>query len=171
VYVQDITVGCDPWLRGHWQDRLPAIDADVAAMEAELKKAGGPKSGAGSPPVEPLDALEPPTPVVECRHQPPAAFRAGEDVRVAMTMGAAAKGGVTVRLHYRHVNQAERYTVVEMTAQGGQWVAGIPGAYTASPYALQYFFELRASEKQAWFWPGFGADLSSQPYFVVRAAR
>ena len=29
--MSDITVGENPQLRGHWLDRLPAIDADIAA--------------------------------------------------------------------------------------------------------------------------------------------
>ena len=32
VYVADITFGSEPWLRGHWSDRLSAIDADIAQM-------------------------------------------------------------------------------------------------------------------------------------------
>jgi len=46
VYVPDITVGELPWLRGHWLDRLPAIDADIALLEKRLgsaKPSGDPK--------------------------------------------------------------------------------------------------------------------------------
>ena len=32
VYAADITVGEQRWLRGHWSDRLAAIDADIADM-------------------------------------------------------------------------------------------------------------------------------------------
>ena len=39
VYVPDITVGELPWLRGHWLDRLPAIDADIALLEKRLPSA------------------------------------------------------------------------------------------------------------------------------------
>ena len=41
VYVPDITVGELPWLRGHWLDRLPAIDADIALLEKRLAAANG----------------------------------------------------------------------------------------------------------------------------------
>ena len=37
VYVSDVTVGELAWLRGHWLDRLPAIDADIADMEKRLE--------------------------------------------------------------------------------------------------------------------------------------
>lgn len=39
-----------------------------------------------------------------------------------------------------------------------------------SRYPLMYFFELRAGVGRAWLYPGFEADLSNQPYFVVRQA-
>ena len=39
VYVPDITVGENPQLRGHWLDRLPAIDTDIAAVETKLAQA------------------------------------------------------------------------------------------------------------------------------------
>ena len=35
VYVSDITYSPRPNLRGHWMDRLPAIDDDIAAMAAK----------------------------------------------------------------------------------------------------------------------------------------
>lgn len=52
--------------------------------------------------------------------------------------------------------------------EGWQFHAVIPAAYTQSPFALQYFFELHASPEQAWIFPGLGRTLSQQPYFVVR---
>src|SRR6185312_8823808 len=33
VYATDVTYGPEKNLRGHWLDRLPAIDEDIAAME------------------------------------------------------------------------------------------------------------------------------------------
>src|SRR5262249_18834381 len=39
VYVPDITVGENPQLGGHWLDRLPAMDADIAAVAAKLEGA------------------------------------------------------------------------------------------------------------------------------------
>ena len=35
VYMEDVSYGPQEHLRGHWRDRLPAIDADVAAQIAE----------------------------------------------------------------------------------------------------------------------------------------
>ena len=47
------------------------------------------------------------------------------------------------------------------------WQAVVPADYTRSPYPLQYYFAVRATDGIA-LWPGFGADYSRQPYIVVR---
>ncbi|MFH5185907.1 hypothetical protein ACHHV8_26480 [Paenibacillus sp. TAB 01] len=47
-----------------------------------------------------------------------------------------------VRLHYRHVNQSELYRQADMVQAGGTYTAVIPQEYTASPYSIQYFFEI-----------------------------
>ncbi len=176
VYRRDLTFGREPWLRGHWVDRLAAIEQDLADMEAELAKAGERVAAAGaqarSTPVEDLlrAALEYRPPQARYRHTPPPGFRRGEPVTILLTLhdieGAA--GPVGVRLHYRRVNQAEPYCVVEMLRDGERYALTIPGDYTDSPYPLQYFFELADTQGRAWFYPGFAEDLSNQPYFVLR---
>jgi hypothetical protein len=37
-----------------------------------------------------------------------------------------------------------------------------------SHYPLQYSFEVRESAQKARLYPGFAADLASQPYFIVQ---
>ena len=86
----------------------------------------------------------------------------------------------TARLHYRHVNQAERFSTLDLSLSpegvGSATLRGqavIPGAYTASPYALQYYFVLGDGAGQARLWPGLDAAgpeprLANQPYYVVR---
>jgi len=54
-----------------------------------------------------------------------------------------------------------------MTRTAQSFHAEIPAAYTNSPFALQYYFELRESPQRAWLYPGFNPDLLNQPYFVV----
>ena len=75
-----------------------------------------------------------------------------------------------MRLWYRHVNQAERFESVEMQPHAKGYGASIPAAYTDSPYPLQYYFEMKESPEKVWLYPGFAADLSNQPYFVVQRA-
>jgi hypothetical protein len=170
VYVPDITVGEHPQLRGHWLDRLPAMDEDIAALAKRLDQA---KSNQAQPERVGLAIQEalgrPRRAPVSCRHTPPARFRPGQPLAVEMSLEEGARPA-SVLLHYRRVNQAELWRAVEMEAQGNAYRAVVPGEYTASPFPLQYYFELREGPDAAWLWPGFDAELSNQPYFVVRQA-
>ena len=72
-----------------------------------------------------------------------------------------------MRLYYRHVDQAERWTSVEMSHQNGHYAGAIPAEYTMSEFALQYYFGADDGKGRAWLYPGFNKTLSNQPYFAV----
>ena len=174
VYATDITYGPEKHLRGHWLDRLPAIDADIAAME---KQSTSTQSGVSLPPEKIKRAIaealgNPAKPANKWRHTTPKTFQAGSPLRVEFQIekAKASSGPLSARLHYRHVDQAEDYEVVEMKEQSGNFIVDIPGSYTQAPFPLQYFFEVHCGPELAWLLPDFDATLSSQPYFVVRRA-
>ena len=129
VYVADVTVGEQRWLRGHWLDRLAAIDADIEAVAKLLEQA---KPSEPEPRVRMAiqEALGRPHRVAaDCKHTPPARFQRGQDLKLSLDKPA--------RLFYRHVNQAEYWqTADDLT---------IPGTYTDSPYPLQYYCEVGQS--------------------------
>jgi hypothetical protein len=166
VYKPDVTVGELPQLRGHWLDRLPAIDRDIAEMEKKLEQADR-----GAAPQERVkscieEALSRPRRTISGgRHAPPASFRAGQPLAIEL---ALQKSPGAVRLFYRHVNQGERYETTIMAAEGSRFHAVIPAAYTSSPYPLEYYFEIKHGSGNASLYPGFAPDLANQPYFVVR---
>jgi hypothetical protein len=170
VYRDDITVGMESWVRGHWLDRLPAIDGDLKDMETELANPVVAPSKPSLAAVQPLEALDPAPPIVGCTHTPAASFRPGSPMRLALSVTAGANQVASVRVLYRHTNQAERYEALDMMKQGNDFLATISDGYTQSAYPLQYYFELRGRQGQAWFWPGFTHDLANQPYFLVRQA-
>lgn len=128
-------------LRGHWADRLAAIDA-----------------------------LDDAPPLVEYSHLPLAAFDRGQPLAIELAVRSVDDGTrpISARPRYRHVNQAETYRSVEMESEAGRYRATIPGGYSDSPYPLEYFFELHQGRSPAWLFPGFAEDLANQPYFVVR---
>ncbi len=162
AYRRDITFGYDAHLRGHWQDRLPAIDQDLADLEKLLAGA----SPAGSPDDRLRRFRTPaPRPSGGCRHTPPGSFQPGQAVALELFVDRTAEA----RLHYRRVQQAERWQAAEMTGSGNQYRGAIPPDYTRSPFPLQYYFELRDGPA-AWLYPGFAPDLANQPYFVIRRA-
>jgi hypothetical protein len=169
VYVSDITVGELPQLRGHWMDRLPAIDADIALME---KQAGRAKSGDVSP-QRVKSAIEaalgrPSRAALACEHRPAAKFQPGQPLKIELGVAKGSKP-VSARLYYRHVTQAERWESVAMQLRGVRYEATIPRSYADAAYPLEYYFEVKHGES-AWLYPGFREDLTGQPYFVLRRA-
>lgn len=169
VYKSDITIGERTYLRGHWLDRLPAIDEDIATMAKKLEQA---KSMAVAQQNHVQVAIRkalgrPQRAFATCKHIQPVKFGKGQNVSIDLSVEKTPK---SVRLYYRHVNQAERYKSVEMKVVGKSYTATIPAVYTNSSYPLQYYFELKEGPESAWLYPGFNADLANQPYFVVRQA-
>ncbi len=173
AYMADITYGIEKNLRGDWLDRLAAINDDISDMKKQLaqteKSPGGEAEKAGHLVREVLS--RPKRLWIPCRHTPPLHFKSGEEIPIELSVEEDAKLRPTqIRLNYRHVNQGEYYEAVSMGGHGRHFRSNIPGAYTRSPYALQYFFELHAGPEEAWIYPGLGPSLSRQPYFVVLQA-
>jgi hypothetical protein len=176
VYVSDVTFGLEKQLRGQWQDRLAAIEEDIAAMEerAQSKPADGPAGAVCSDAVRRFiaapDHAMGKRPVVPLVHVIPPLFVAGQPLTVDLTLLSQPASVAAVRLCYRRVHQTLPYQNAEMARQGAQCRATIPGQYTDTPYPIEYYFELRNDAGQAWMYPGFDATLTNQPYFVVRQA-
>ena len=166
VYRPDLTYGLSAHLRGHWSDRLPAIDADIQDMEKRLQEQEG-KEREEKVPVEKTKEI----PNVTCTHNPPDSFSRGETITLDLTVHSKTPGPISARLHYRHVNQAASAEGIDMQNTDAGFQATISGDDTSSPYPLQYWFELRTASGCAWFWPGLDADLSNQPYFVMPQTR
>lgn len=174
VYTSDISFGPNPYQRGCWLDRLPAIDDDIATMAQRLEPADGTLienfARVGAAMQEALGHTNRGS--IACTHIPPAQFTPGKDLAVALSIK---HGDVLVRLYYRHVNQSEHYQSAEISGHKGEFEGIIPASYTDSKYPLQYYFELKQSkfkpgQQKAWLYPGLNTELTNQPYFVVRAA-
>jgi hypothetical protein len=168
VYMPDITVGEHAQLRGHWADRLPAIDADI---ELVARQAVAPRMSQSPQAAAAIQAAlaRPKRNPLACSHVPPATFRAGRPLHLELSTAKSATP-ISARLYYRHVTHAERYETADMVWKDGRHGAAIPAAYTESPYPLQYYFELKQDAASAWLYPGFNAERTNQPYFVVRRA-
>jgi len=152
---------------GRWSDRLQAIDRDIERLVAH----GSAAPATEDPRIAAIvtGALMPPQrPSVASTHVPPAGFRPGSELTLAVRLDGTSPQSVTC--WYRRVNQAERFQSIEMEPQGPAFHAVIPASYTASPYSLQYYFLVRLSRDSATIVPGVGKDLLEQPYIVLRAA-
>jgi hypothetical protein len=168
VYVPDITIGPRRDQRGHWLDRLPAIDDDIADMAKRLESLPtGVDQPASVRSVIQQALGSPLRNPIACSHTPPSRFAAGKDLDLVLSFKQPVDLTVA-RLYYRHVNQAERYESAELQPHGKEFQGRIPGSYLDPTYPLQYYFELRQGKENAWLYPGFNADLTNQPYFIVR---
>jgi hypothetical protein len=159
VYAADVSYGEILQRRGHWSDRLAAIDADLAAMKSTIaaEPGGDSRSDLLAAIAQPPQRL-----MTQAHHTPPERFAPGADLPVVLN-GA---GDVSAQLFYRHVNHGERWRSMAMSQEGDSFRAAIPAVYTNSPYPLQYYFVLTKG-MQAALHPGFNATLSNQPYFAV----
>jgi hypothetical protein len=181
VYRSDITVGPDYFQRGHWLDRLPAIDGDIADMEKLLSESNDAKTAppkSDSPAVaNAIDAVLRQTPelrrpVLHDFHLLPKSFRRGEPLLIETSLERSKDALKLNSLHlrFRRVNQAETWQEAEMELRDAIYRATIPANYTDSPFPLQYHFELRERSGAAWLYPGLKPGWQGQPYFVVRQA-
>jgi hypothetical protein len=69
-------------------------------------------------------------------------------------------------LHYRHVNQAERWRSMPKGGEGGRFAATIPGDYTNSEFHLQFFVTAVVDGKVT-VAPGLRDDLANEPYLTA----
>src|SRR5215469_8354504 len=172
IYAADISYGPEKHLRGHWRDRLAGIDRDNAAMEIQKRSArAGPEQDIARHSIR--EALgRPIRPAIPWHHSPASAFRPGTPllIELRINQATALHHALSARLHYRNLNQAEEYQVREMEESEGVYRLEIPGAYTQSPFSLQYFFEVHHGPNQAWLLPGFDPNRPAQPYFAVKQA-
>lgn len=171
AYVSDVTFGPNSVLRGHWADRLGAIDQDLADMEAASKKE--PLARNSSTPGWAAATARPGFDAAQresnprCEHLPPASFHPGKSIPLEISVEAGYQLA-SATLHYRHVDQSDAYRVVQMSRDGSRYRAVIPGEYTDSAYPLLYYFVLREPKGAAWLHPCLNAELANQPYFIVR---
>ncbi len=162
VYLRDVTVGELECLRGHWVDRLPAIDGDLADMQARMANAVAEQTPAEHAAILAAIASPAPRPTPNWHHSPPPRFKPG----AALAFEIAAD--VAPTFHYRHLDQGERWQSMPTTATpraAGHYRAEIPADYTSSPFHLQYYFS--AVDPHPTLFPGLGPNLSGQPYFIL----
>lgn len=179
IYRSDVTFGPEYFQRGHWLDRLPAMDADIADME---NLSTSPASGPGSIAVsagelaEFVEAVLRPAVDVHPRvlksfHTPLAWFSRGRalDIRAEVDSPRETRNIDYIQLRYRRLNQSEIWQEVGMSHDNVTYQATIPAEYADSPFPMQYHFVVHDKSGSAWPYPGL-KGWRGQPYFVVRSA-
>jgi hypothetical protein len=165
LYPDDITYGPQSWLRGSWHDRLPEMRAEILDLEA-IRGAGKTESvradAATDAAVAALRARQATVSGGGAMIDTERHFRAGDPLSVHLHAGA----GAEPVLHFRHVNQAERWKSMPMHRNGNGYVAEIPGDYTQSEFHLQLFATLGRDGRSV-IVPGLAEDLANEPYVTV----
>jgi hypothetical protein len=162
VYAPDLTFGPQAWIRGHWRDRLAAIERDVDAL-ARLAQDAEPSEPS---PIVPAPSVPLPADL-GLRHEPQVLRRGSPTVvELAVAGGRAAAIG-SVRLRYRPMDQSRDWKEAEMDRDADRFVATVSAEATMAPYPLAYAFVLVGSQGEAWRHPGLGENLAGRPYFVA----
>ena len=164
VYHDDLTYGPQSWLRGSWQARLPEMEAELLDLEA-LRGFGGtesvPATAAVNSAIAALQSQR--STVADTSIKATAAsFFGGEPLEVSV-QGSADDAPT---LHYRHINQAERWKSMPMDTSSDGFSATISADYTRSDFHLQYFISFQR-DGQSVLVPGLEANLANEPYFTV----
>jgi hypothetical protein len=111
VYAADTSYGPQPWLRGHWLDRLPAIDQDQADIEKARPEAAGGNAAQAIAVVRACPKRAAPA----CHHVSAKTFRPGEPLGITLSFS----------LKDRQVSLSD-ITVGENPQLRGHWLARLP---------------------------------------------
>ncbi|MDB5535894.1 MAG: hypothetical protein JWQ65_769 [Devosia sp.] len=164
LYHDDMTYGPQSWLRGSWHSRLPEMQAELLDLEAMR---GGGKTESVQADAASLEAIA----ALKGRRKTLAdpitvrsdkSFVGGKPFAVSVQTDA----DTAPVLHYRHINQAERWMAVPMQPREGGYGAEIPAAYTQGEFHLQYFISL-TRQGQSVLVPGLERNLANEPYYTA----
>lgn len=168
AYLPDLVFGPQPWLRGSWGDRLGAIDEDLRAMEAQSAPRTAPDAAAATAWLGYLQSVAPPpAPRSAVRVRELDGGQAGVVVTAEVTLAPPHGPAARVRVQHRPINQADRYSGLEM-----QPAAGTPSRFTATIpcdplFGTQYYLTVTTGTGVRWLYPGLGTGLLGRPYLVV----
>ena len=157
-YLEDLTYGPQSWLRGRWDDRLPAIKDDIVKMTNildgnlikskkhinifELSKWNNNQSFYINHTIEKKS-----------------------DRSVDITINNLNKINGELFFNYRQVNQAKKWQRNKIRSLKNRFTIMKFNNFLKQNYPIQYYFEL-VEKKYSYFCPGINKNLSNQPYYV-----
>ena len=157
-YLEDLTYGPQSWLRGRWDDRLPAIKDDIIKMTNILNR-NFIKSK------KQINIFE------LSRWNYNQSFHIDHTIEkksnrsVDITINNLNKINVELFFNYRQVNQSKKWQRNKINALKNRFTVKKFNNFLKQNYPIQYYFEL-VEKKYSCFCPGINKDLSNQPYYV-----
>jgi len=157
-YLEDLTYGPQSWLRGRWDDRLPAIKDDIIKMTNILNRN--------------LIKSKKQINIFELsRWNNNQSFHIDHTIEkksdrsVDITINNLNKINVELFFNYRQVNQSKKWQRNKINALKNRFTLKKFNNFLKQNYPIQYYFEL-VEKKYSCFCPGINKDLSNQPYYV-----
>ena len=157
-YLEDLTYGPQSWLRGRWDDRLPAIKDDIIKMTNILNRN--------------LIKSKKQINIFELsRWNNNQSFHIDHTIEkksdrsVDITINNLNKINVELFFNYRQVNQSKKWQRNKINALKNRFTIKKFNNFLKENYPIQYYFEL-VEKKYSCFCPGINKDLSNQPYYV-----
>jgi hypothetical protein len=142
VYASDISYGSTSFRRGHWADRITAIDSDLEALDKKLSPAIAQLGSAPSNHLATQRARDPhPRPTIAAKHTPADSFHPGSALPLTINTPVEVTSAI---LWYRHVNHGERWLSTPMQSSST--------THTAASATLH---------------PPLNPTLSNQPYYAI----
>ena len=163
-YVKDLTYGPQSWLRGRWDDRLPAIKTDIIKMENiiynyNLTNKFKRNSSNSYKDLKYSNNNQ----CFNAKHV--IKYKKNDDIEI--TLNYKNRINKELFLHYRRVNQSEKWKKKKVKLKNGIFLSLIEKKYHKSDYPIQYYFQMVKS-KRSYFYPGLKKNLSNQPYFIFK---
>jgi hypothetical protein len=147
---------------GHWKDRLPEVEEDVAFLKRLLKQ----HRGAGKE-YKVFSGETPLAEVPQFEHRPLTTVQPGRDLDVSVRVVSQ----VPVRqvlLHYRPLDQTADWKQIVMQPQAdGRWHVTVPGMEILPRWDFMYYFEARVPGGGR-LWPSWE---QGPPYVVAKGAK
>lgn len=167
VYLADLTYGPQSWLRGRWDDRLPAIEEDIYQMKKILNSDLNKINLKNISVIKNIKIMESwkNFQKIIIGHIPPKKFI--QNKKISLTCSLKFTNNIIGYLHYRQVNQSINWKKIKLNKKFNNFSANIPAPYTKTPFPIQYYFEF-TDENVSSFSPGLTMNLSNQPYYLLR---
>jgi len=157
-YLPDLTYGPQTWLRGRWDDRLPAIKEDIEIMKKKFQN----------------------TKFTQINNQNYTKLlqkKTNQKFLIKHKTKLTNKGlsiiihdfkiskNIKLYLNYREINQSKNWLRKKIETKENSILTTISNKLLQSEYPIQYYFEL-VNNNYSSFCPGFVNNLSNQPYYT-----
>jgi len=156
---------------GHWKDKLPEVESDIARLESMLNGKVVPGENVwGCPNCRyDADAGEPVFNRTDLHYSCPDEWKAGWDLEFRIEAGKDCDFQYPPVLHYRHANQLEgkfRTAELEKTDYGYRGV--IEGEYISPEWDLLVYFSAVDHSNRGIIYPGLYHSDYPAPYHIIR---